>query len=256
MADIESLKSLAREVADAVQRQVRQEHAAHFSTFGQEICMGADGTVTQRIDKVAEEAALEVIGQEVNVLSEEAGFIDNGRDYTLVLDPVDGTRNAVNGIPFYCTSIAIGRERLSDVVYGLVRNLPTGDTYWAEKEQGAYLNGCPIRAHAARQVPIYILVLGDSGNETTYRMADRHNIRSLGAAALEICLVAAGAADLYLQGKDHLRVTDIAASTLILREASGEVFDARGKVLDMSLNLEERSSVLAAATPAVLEAIR
>lgn len=255
MADMTSLKALTQKVAEAIAQRVREEQD-HVDTFGQEICMGADGTITQRIDKMAEEVALEVIGQETNVLSEEAGFIDHGRDYTLVLDPIDGTRNAVNGIPFYCTSVALAQKRLSDVMYGLVRNLPTGDTYWAERGKGAYLNGTVIRTTSCRHSPLYILVLGDSGNHKTYRLVNRHNIRALGAAALEMCLVAAGAANLYYQGNKHLRVTDVAASTLIVREAGGQVYNAQGEILDMGLNLDERSSVLAVASDKELEAVR
>ena len=91
--------------------------------------MGADGTPTQWIDRYAEDIVLDTVADtKINILSEERGYIDNGGDYTLILDPIDGTRNAIHNIPFYAISLAIGKEKLGDVQYGLVRNIPTGDT--------------------------------------------------------------------------------------------------------------------------------
>ena len=254
MESIASLKHLCREVANAISEAVQDERERCFDRFGTEVCMGADGTPTAHIDKVAEDVALEVIDGQVNVLSEEAGFVDNDCMYTMVLDPIDGTRNAVNGVPFYCTSIAIGQRELSDVVYGLVRNLPTGDTYTAEKDQGGACNGRPI-AVQTRAEPLLSLVLGTSGNEQAWQRVRRHHIRALGAAALEMSLVAAGALDAYYQANEYLRVTDFAAGTLLVREAGGAVYDSSGEELNVPLRLDVRSSVLAVADPAVREVI-
>lgn len=256
MSETGILQAMARNVVDAIEQRVKEEYATNFSGFSSEICMGADGTMTQHIDMVAEQVALDIVGDATNVLSEEAGYIDNGREYTFVIDPIDGTRNAVNGIPFYCTSIALGTERLGDITFGLVRNIPSGDTYWAEKGVGAYLNGNRTQVSPHMKNPIYILALGDSGNSNTYRMIKKHNIRALGAAALEMSLIGSGAADIYFQGNEYLRVTDIAASTLVVREAGGEVYNAHGHVLDMGLNLTERSSVLAVASDDLLDVLQ
>lgn len=254
MESIASLKELCVEVADAISAVVQQQREDCFERFGAEVCMGADGTPTQHIDKVAEDVALDVIDGRVNVLSEEAGFVDNGCRYTMVLDPIDGTRNAVNGVPFYCASLAVGRQRLSDVVYGLVRNLPTGDTYTAERDNGAACNGQPMSVRQ-REEPLFSLVLGTSGNEETWQRVRHHHIRSLGAAALEMSLVAAGALDGYYQANEYLRVTDFAAGALLVREAGGAVYDGGGTELDVPLSLDVRSSVLAVSSPAVREAL-
>ncbi len=242
------------EVADAISAAVQHEHERCFDRFGAEIRMGADGTPTQHIDRVAEDVALEVIDGQANVLSEEAGFVDNGCRYTLVLDPIDGTRNAVNGVPFYCASVALGRERLSDVVYGLVRNLPTGDTYTAEKDNGAACNGQPISVER-RDEPLFSLVLGTSGTEETWQRVRHHHIRALGAAALEMSLVATGALDAYYQANEYLRVTDFAAGALLVREAGGAVYSGDGEELDVPLSLDVRSSVLAVSSPATREVL-
>ncbi|RLF45421.1 MAG: inositol monophosphatase [Thermoplasmata archaeon] len=257
MSEIEELKEICMKIAEDIEDRVREEKQKNFRQLSQELYMGADGTPTQRIDKIAEDIALSTVSKKMNVLSEEAGFVDYGCEYTMVIDPVDGTRNAVHGIPFYCTSIAIGKEKLSDVKYALVRNLLTGDTYTAEKGKGAFLNGSKIEVEKTSNEPIFSLALGKSGNNRMFNLLNinRLNIRSLGAAALEMCLIASGSIHAYIQGNDYLRVTDFAASTLIVREAGGEVFDIRGKLLDTRLNLKERSSVIAVSSEEFLEGI-
>lgn len=246
------LIKIANEVAEKICRAVKEHDS---SKFGEYVGMGADGTETQYIDKFAEDIALKIIGDRANVLSEEAGFIDNGKEYTIVIDPIDGTRNAVHGIPFFGVSVAVGKRMLNDIEYGVVKNIPSGDTYSAQKGNGAYLNGRKIRVDKEAEEPIYCLVLGKSGNERTWRIASRSTIRAMGAAAVEMCLVAAGSAHAYFMGKETLRVTDIAASTLIVREAGGEVYDAHGKILDVPLSLDVRTSVVAAASKKLMEVL-
>ena len=238
---MQNLIKIANKVAEKIEKKVRTEDK---SKFGNYVGMGADGTETQYIDKIAEDVALNIIKKEGNILSEEAGFIDNGKEYTFIVDPIDGTRNAVNGIPFYAVSVAIGKKTLNDVEYGIVKNIPTGDTYYAIKDKGAFLNGRRINVRNDGE-PIYCLSLGKSGSEKTWELARKNTIRAMGAAALEMCLVASGAFSFYFIPRDILRVTDLAASTLIVREAGGEVYDAYGSKLEMPLNLEKRSSVFA-----------
>ena len=87
-------------IAAAVQNAVRLIPSA--SEMGEILCMGADGTPTSEIDKVAENAVLMYIESNhvpLNVLSEEIGFVDNGAKETLILDPIDGSRNAELGVP-------------------------------------------------------------------------------------------------------------------------------------------------------------
>ena len=251
---LEELKNIALQIADEVERRIKKERR-NAKKFGKKLCIGADGTPTQYIDKIAEDIILEIIDGKACVLSEEAGFIEGDSNYLFIVDPIDGTRNAIHGIPFYCVSIAIGKKRLRDVEYALVRNIPTGDTFMAEKGKGSFLNGEPIHVDSIISDPIFSLVLGDSGNEKTWKHVSMNCVRSLGAAALEMCLVASGAIHAYFMGNETLRVTDFAAGTLIVREAGGEVYNASGEILDLRLNLEERSSVLAVSSPKVMEVL-
>ncbi|MHB8604816.1 MAG: inositol monophosphatase family protein, partial [Thermoplasmatota archaeon] len=191
----------------------------------------------------------------LNVLSEEIGFVDRGGDRTIVADPIDGTTNAVNGLPIYCVALAVGTRRLADVSVGLVRNIPTGDTFFARRGAGAFLNGAPIHTRPfSRESAVVCPQLGKyAKREALGLAAQKYYVRALGATALEMCFVAQGAIDLYYFAPERVRITDIAGATLIVREAGGEVFDASGERLDMDLALGPRSSVVAAGSTEALE---
>ena len=255
----EKIKLLARATVESVCRKVRRASKSDFLRFNNNVGLGADGTITKYVDKIAEEAAFKVIEKsdvKVNVLSEEIGFVDNDAEYTFVLDPLDGTRNAARGIPFYSVSLAVGKNRISDVEYGIVKNIPTGDVYVAEKKHGSFFNNKRIGApeYPAKQM-ISSLTLGKNFDKKTLSLAKRDIVRSLGCASLEMCMVATGALDYYVVGKEYIRVIDIAASTLFVREAGGIVTNIRGEQLDMEFNLGERSSVIAACNEDIINKI-
>ena len=129
----EEIKLLANKTVDKIYRKVRRAYSTEFHRFGTNIGIGADGTLTKYVDKLAEDVAIKFIKKAdmgINILSEEAGFLDFGGEYTFVLDPVDGTRNAYRGIPFYSVSLGVGKSRLSDVEYGIVKNIPTGEVFF------------------------------------------------------------------------------------------------------------------------------
>jgi len=246
----EEMKILAHKTVDRVCRKIKKAASTEFYKFENNIGIGADGTVTKYVDKIAEDAAIDIINKskiKVNVLSEEIGLLDNGGKYTFVLDPIDGTRNASRGIPFYAISLAVGKSKISDIEYGIVKNIPTGDIFTAEKGHGAFYNNKKI---GVPELPckeiLSSLTLGKNYNNLTLKLAKKDKVRSLGSASLEMCMVAIGALDFYIVGKEYLRVVDIAASTLILREAGGVVTNILGDDLDMHINLDERTSVVAA----------
>lgn len=255
----EEIKILAQNIVNKIYRKVRKARLTDFHRFGTNIGIGADGTITKYIDKIAEDVAIKVVKKskvKANILSEEAGFLDYGGDYTFVLDPVDGTRNAYRGIPFYSVSVGIGKISLNDVEYGIVKNIPTGDVFTAEKGHGAFFNKKRI---AVPEVPckeiLTSLTLGLNFDKLTLNLAKKDKVRSLGSASLEMCMVATGALDFYIVGREYIRVTDIAASTLIVREAGGVVTNIHGEELDMSYSLDERSSIIAACNKELIQRI-
>ena len=253
----EQVKILAQETVNKIYRKIRRAKTTEFHRFSTNVGVGADGTPTEYIDKLAEDIALRFLKKaktKVNILSEEAGFVDQGGEYTFVLDPIDGSRNACRGIPFYAVSLAVGKQMLSDVTYGIVKNIPTGDTFTGEKGHGTFMNKQPIVTpdNPGRDT-ISCLSLGKNHDERTIALADNNIVRSLGSASLEMCMVAIGALDLYMVGKEYLRVTDIAASTLIVREAGGLVKNIQGIELDMPLTLDKRTSVIAACNEELIQ---
>lgn len=240
-------------IADAVEKAIGLVPDA--VDIGEEICVGADGTPTSQIDKIAENSVLlyiEANGIPLNVLSEEIGFVDNGCGDTLILDPIDGTRNAVLGIPYYTVSMAVTDGDLSSVHTAYLRNLATGDEYRAEKGMGAYYNGKRIHVKESYDPDNIVmnLYLGRGSDPLAYEVAKRIKAsRSMGCASLDMAIVARGAVDGFLMRSENharaIRIVDIAASTLILREAGGEVYNLDGTAFNMPLDLEHRADFLA-----------
>ena len=254
------MKGLLLEIADAVQHAVEAFQGDPAEVVGR----GADGAPSARIDRLAEETVLRVLdyeGAALNVLSEEAGFIDRGGKAILVLDPIDGTHNAIRGIPAYSVSLAIGHERLSDVQEALVRDLVSGATYYAAKGGGAFLNARPIRVRPVDlEDLVFSVYLGTQAAPDAARIASQaRRVRVFGAASLDLCLVARGAADLYFMHskltETKLRAVDIAGGVLIVREAGGLVLDLKGQELDMPLTSTARTDLAAVGDRRTWEAL-
>ena len=231
----------------------------------EEVGIGASGSATSKIDKFAEDIIIDYVKKNkigMNILSEEAGMISLGGERTLVIDPVDGTANFHARIPFYSVSLAIGGSRMSDVTHGLVRNLVNGDIYYAEKGKGAWLNGKEIRTKKfKRPDSLFLAYVGNDADPKTWKFVDiPRRIRSLGCASLEMCHVASGMSDgFYFNCRDQrkkMRIVDIAASALILREAGGEIYSIDGGILDMKFSLDDRVNFLAVGEPSMKEMMK
>ena len=219
--------------------------------------VGASGDKTLAIDRDAESAAIETLLQagDVRIVSEERGEVGSRRSrWTVLLDPIDGSANFEKAIPFYCTSLAVVEGgRLSKTKHALVRNLVNEDVYYAEVGGGAEKNGRKITSSAVAE-------LEDSVAAVDFSRAGRGLVEKLvplvvsvkrqlhfGANALELCLLAEGKVDLFVDLRGRMRVTDVAAARVIAQEAGAKITTGRGRELDAALNLEERLEVLAAA---------
>lgn len=250
---------ILRDIADAV---VKAVGLIPGPELGKDIEMGADGTPTSEVDKVAENTVLDYIVRNnvpLNVLSEEIGYVDNGFEDTLVLDPIDGTSNAIAGVPMYTVSMAVGKSRLSDVRYAYLRNVMTGESMWAEKGKGAYKDGRRMHVRKLDERDLFMMIyLGNGADPSAFELAKRvKSSRSYGCASLEMELVAEGQADGFYMNSERyaraIRVVDIAASYLLLMEAGGHIYDLKGEEMDMPFNLESRSNFLACADPALFD---
>lgn len=227
--------------------------------LGDAVGMGADGTKTTRADAALDAAILETAEVlDISVLSEEAGLVDHGSDLVAVVDPLDGSRNAGRGIPFHCTSIAIGRDDLRGLQAGVVKNLVTGDVYAAGRGQGASLNGEAVVPRPFDPAEVMVAVIADSAVDEVAQEQERrgHHLRDLGSAALELCLVGTGALDAFLVRQPWLRVIDVAAGVLFIEEVGGIVNDpATGTPLATPFSLDARCGVMAAHSQDALEAV-
>ncbi len=243
----------------AVERVAREsQRSPHRADV---VAMGATGTPTEELDRLAERAVIDTLEAESidwNLVSEEVGVVRRGGERTLVLDPIDGTANAIRNLPFSTVSLALGRDDLGGIDVGLVRDLVRGTTYWATRGGGAFRDGRPIHTRPwPGRGEVVLVNLGRSASPRSAALVGRvRRVRALGCASLELSLVAEGAADAYVfenaEEERNLRVTDIAAGYRILTEAGGGVTDAGGRSLErFPLGVERRTSVLASGDAAI-----
>ncbi len=248
-----NILSSFRECAERVREIVRDSEI----DTGREVGIGADGTPIKEIDQMAEDTAIECLKErhDFSVLSEEAGLIEGDSPGTVIIDPIDGTSNAVLGIPFYAISLAYTPTDLNGVEVGYVMNLPMGIEFYAVKGESS-VKPKPLIKDSMN----FSVYMGKEAHPDSFRVAGLpRRTRSLGSAALEMSMVATGALDLYymrtIDMRRSLRITDIAASALILREVGGEVYGADHKPLNMPLDPKVRQDVIAVRNTELMDVI-
>lgn len=204
------------------------------------------------VDVLADDVALAILHEVgVAVLSEESERTgDFGADDVLVvMDPLDGSTNASRGIPWYATALCAidhGGLRAS-----LVANQASGrDRYWATRGGGAFHNGKRITHSACTDMRE--AVIGISGLPKT--RPNWAQFRANGAAALDICLVAEGALDGWIDFNSH-GVWDYLASLLICEEAGVAIAEHNDYELLVTEHRERRTPIVAA-TPQLLSVLR
>jgi myo-inositol-1(or 4)-monophosphatase len=241
----------------------------HTAEAGKGFGIGAGGDTKKKIDLAAEKALLDTV-REYNVscmlVSEESGTQQIGAKsskYLLTADPLDGTTNALRGLPFMATSLAVSQKPyLKEIEVALVYDLIHGVTYTAELGHGAFRNGETIRP--SKQISLEDAIIGVDLNtfkakqivkQMIHVLEETKHVRHFGANALEICYVADGSTDAFIDIRGKLRVTDVAAAQLILREAGGIITTPDDKTLDASLDAAQRLSFIAVANKTLHEAI-
>lgn len=197
---------------------------------------GPNNLVTDA-DHAAEKAIMEVIRASYPshyILTEESGKLEQDSEYKWIIDPLDGTINFANGIPINCVSI--GLEHQGAIIMGMVYNPHLNELFFAEKGKGATLNGQPIQVSLqpnamkgclATGFP-YIYIQTDNGPLQVFERFIREGVpvRRMGAAAIDLCWVAAGRFDGFYEHK--LEPWDSAAGFLMVEEAGGKVTDLLG----------------------------
>jgi myo-inositol-1(or 4)-monophosphatase len=169
-------------------------------------------------------------------LMEERGVVEGpDKTHRWIVDPLDGTTNFLHGVPLFCIAIALERE--GEIVAGVVYNPILDELYTTERGQGAFLNNRRLRVASRRSLGDCLIATGipHRGREGAHprflaqcAALMRHvaGIRRTGAAAIDLAWVAAGRFDGYLD--QNLGPWDVAAGTLLVREAGGYVTDSKG----------------------------
>jgi myo-inositol-1(or 4)-monophosphatase len=220
---------------------------------GKTVGVGAAGDTTIYADKVAEDVLLRALGRRARVLSEEAGALgEPGLEALAIVDPLDGSSNFEHGIPFYCTSVAIAEgSSIEDITVGVVRDLVSGDVYSAVRKGGARKNG--KRIHTSKTGDLSDAVVGidlsRGGREGARRLvpllgAARRQVH-FGANALELCLMAEGKTDAFVDLRGRIRITDLAGALLIAKEAGATITRDDGGRLEPVFDLSHRLSFVA-----------
>jgi len=229
--------------------------------------VGAGGDTTAVVDRTAEDVviahceALASAGVHFLLRSEELGDREYGAAHpVLLVDPVDGSLNAMQGIPYHCTSLCIvDGDRVEDAAVAVVRSLALPTVYSAVRGGGARRDGLPLRPlsvdlDARGRIPMLLLE-----GMSTVRSADplralfggARRVRLLGSAALSLCQVAAGSGS-ALVAPGGMRAFDCAAGLLLLRESGAVTTDLGGGSLDgLPLDFATRFPIVTSLSPRV-----
>ncbi len=194
----------------------------------------ADGSVVTEADTAAQRALTEslyalnqcpVMGEEMSPQEQQALWAHRERGLW-VLDPVDGTSNFANGLPYF--AVSVGFFQGGRPIMGVVYAPETNELFWAERGQGAFLNGEKLPIKVRPPVSLQHAMAGVDLKRLPPRLAAAlaaHppyvSQRNFGASSLDWCYVAAGRFDIYLHGGQKL--WDYAAGALILKEAGGSL---------------------------------
>jgi myo-inositol-1(or 4)-monophosphatase len=241
-----------------VQKQIHPllKSARHLQP---DLGVGAGGDPIKQIDLAAEEAIVNTLvghGISFTLISEESGLKEYGRNPSkcyATTDPVDGTTNLTRGIPFYATSIAISaKPMLSSVHAALVADLFHDVAYTAQKGRGAYRDG--KRIVPSGNTSLEEAVIGVDLNsykvqkialQLTNLIQNTKHTRHFGANALELCYVADGTTDGFIDIRGKLRATDMAAGWLIIREAGAQIGSPEGRTLNVKLSPKQKVKFVA-----------
>ncbi len=167
------------------------------------------------------------------ILSEETATETDTSGWAWVVDPLDGTRNFVSGIPFFCVNVALCHD--GEPVVAVTYDPNHREAFWAQRGQGAWVNQAPARASATPTVQASVLGVDLGYDDQLGRAALRlayelfpgvQSVRIPGSAALGLAYAACGRYDLFVH--HYLFPWDIAAGLLLVREAGGVITERDG----------------------------
>lgn len=204
--------------------------------FGQIHEKGPRDMVTD-LDKAIERNYVASLKREFpdhGILGEEGTSEHQDREYVWVIDPLDGTKNYINGVPFFATTLCLLHNQ--EPVLGIIYEPITDDLYTAIKGEGALCNGLKIHVSSIRE-PAESTVLYCHGRriediDETYRYIpalkkEYRDVARLRCAGCEMTMVASGRAEVYAM--NALPIWDLAIGALLVREAGGKATNFKGE---------------------------
>ncbi len=222
-------RGLARDFGEVEQLQVSVKGPANFATSADH---RSEETVYRELSRAR---------PGYGFLMEERGSVEGAdKTHRWIVDPLDGTTNFMHGIPLFC--IAIGLERDGEMVAALTYNPISDELYTAEKGQGAFMNNRRLRVAARKSLSDCVIGTGipHRGRPTEHvrfltecrsLMPQVAGIRRSGSAATDLSWVASGRLDAHFER--NLGAWDVAAGSLLIREAGGHVSGADGEKFDV-----------------------
>ena len=291
--DIDLCENISNKIIENVEKKIK-EHVGNNKS-GEFVKMGADGTPTSFIDLIAEKEVIKVlkntdftsilISEEIGELKIGNGSVKNinvsdelkrvydsknnsnlnnsGLDnfdldnprFIFLVDPLDGTSNAIKNISAYGISIAVALVNkeyvsLDDIELGFIKNFASGDYYHAVKGKGAWLNNKKMTPNS--ETSINNLSIGAFVKNNSYGVFNLikkvRRMRILGSVVLELAYIANGKYDVFIDMRGS-RIIDIAASMLIASESGAVITDENGNKLKKRLSISEKAIVIGSSNP-------
>lgn len=231
-AAMKAARSLIRDFNEVEHLQVSKKGPGNFVT-----------EADHRAERILR-AELEKARPGYGFLLEESGEV-SGKDsrHRWIIDPLDGTNNFLHGVPHF--AISIGLQQDQEMIAGLIYDPVKDEMFCAEKGKGAYLNERRIRVSARKYLNEALIAYssflrGDTDPALYQKMLLKlrgqvGGIREFGAAALDLCYIAAGRFEGYMA--PCLQPWDVAAGWIILKEAGGYITKLDGSSLDTSTDV-------------------
>ncbi len=223
--DIERMILLARAIGDTIMRYSGTHVLLDVREFG--------GDTQRLVDRYAEDTLkefIDFIDRDPDLLTEGSGYITRGGKGILVVDPVDGSLNADRGVPIYSVSIAyFDSNDLEDLKRAVIYEPVHDIIFYAERGRGSYMRlrtGEEIRLRPPKKPSLEIVYFSLAENTThlARKLMDFGiRIRELGSVALGMAYTAAGWLDAFIDLRGIVRLMDVAAGLLILKEAGYKV---------------------------------
>ncbi len=248
--DYEDLRRVAVKISGEASGMLR-DLACTSEKLGEQI-----SGETVRIDIIAEDYIVSglrtELGNDIRIVTEEKGVIGRG-NLTAIVDPLDGSKNYLNCIPWASVSIAFvpSNKSLRDVVAGAVSPIFYGEPISFARGHGCRLGHSSVKKREPPERFIYVYIEHPDAAHSIAKIIGElgrgYKIRSLGSAALEISYVGLGRGTAFIDLRSKLRNVDLAAGLGVVLECGGDLIDGEGRPIDTPVDRIYRAGTVIAA---------